>query len=178
MSSSGKARSLAVLAVCEVCGMSLWFSASAVLPTLKAQYAVSGMQAAALSSSVALGFVVGTLLSAILGLADRIESRRFFTASAVVGALATGATIFVDPTSFLFVALRFIVGASIAGIYPVGIKMAASWAAGDLGFCWSPCWSLLLLSATARHFCWPPLAMSIGGTRRSALARWRCWALC
>jgi MFS family permease len=133
MSSSGKARSLAVLAVCEVCGMSLWFSASAVLPTLKAQYAVSGMQAAALSSSVALGFVVGTLLSAIQGLADRIESRRFFTASAVVGALATGATIFVDPTSFLFVALRFIVGASIAGIYPVGIKMAASWAAGDLG---------------------------------------------
>ena len=66
--------------------MSLWFSASAVLPALKAQYAISGAQAAALSSGVALGFVVGTLLSAVLGLADRIESRRFFTASAIIGA--------------------------------------------------------------------------------------------
>lgn len=133
MSSSGKVRSLTVLALCEVFGMCLWFSASAVLPALKSQYAISGSQAAALSSSVALGFVVGTFLSAILGLADRIESRRFFTASAVVGAAATGATILVDPTSFLFVILRFVVGASIAGIYPVGIRMAATWAAGDLG---------------------------------------------
>jgi MFS family permease len=128
-----KAQSLAVLAFCEVFGMSLWFSASAVLPAIKAQYAISGTQAAALSGGVALGFVVGTLLSAVLGLADRIESRRFFMASAIVGATATGATVFVDPTSFLFVVLRFVVGASIAGIYPVGIKMAATWAAGDLG---------------------------------------------
>jgi MFS family permease len=132
-SGSNKARSLAVLAVCEVLGMSLWFSASAVLPTLKAQYAISGTQAAALSSSVALGFVAGTLLSAVLGLADRVEPRRFFTTSAIVGALATGATVLIDPTSFLFVILRFVVGASIAGIYPVGIRMAATWAAGDLG---------------------------------------------
>lgn len=124
---------MAVLAVCEVLGMSLWFSASAVLPTLKIQYAISGVQAAALSSGVALGFVVGTLLSAVLGLADRIESRRFFAASAILGALANGATVFIEPTSLLFVLLRFMVGASIAGIYPVGIKMAATWAAADLG---------------------------------------------
>jgi MFS family permease len=128
-----KARSLAVLALCEVLGMSLWFSASAVLPALKAQYAIGGMQAAALSSSVAFGFVVGTLTSAVFGLADRYESRRLFTASAILGASATLATVFVDPTSVLFIVLRAIAGASIAGIYPVGIKMMATWAAGDLG---------------------------------------------
>ena len=113
--------------------MSLWFSAAAVLPALKAQYAISGSQAAALSSSVALGFVAGTLLSAILGLADRIESRRFFALSALVGAVANGVSIFLAPTSFLFVVPRFVVGACIAGIYPVGIKMAATWAMADLG---------------------------------------------
>ncbi len=128
-----KRRSLAVLAICEVFGMSLWFSASAVLPALKAQYAISGFQAAALSSSVAFGFVLGTLLSAILGLADRIESRWLFAGSAIVGAAANAATIFIAPTSFVFVVLRAVVGASMAGIYPVGIRMAATWAGADLG---------------------------------------------
>ena len=56
-----KRQSLAILALCQVFGMSLWFSASAVLPALQAQYAIGGVQAAALSSSVALGFVAGTL---------------------------------------------------------------------------------------------------------------------
>ena len=122
-----------MLAVCEVFGMSLWFSAAAVLPALKAQYSIDGFQAAALSSSVALGFVLGTLTSAVLGLADRIEPRRFFAGAAIIGALANGLTIFIAPTSLICVLLRAIVGASIAGIYPVGIKMAATWARADLG---------------------------------------------
>jgi MFS family permease len=130
---AGKGRSLAVLAACEVLGMSLWFSASAVLPALKTQYPMSGAQAAALSSSIALGFVAGTLLSAVLGLADRFEPRRFFALSALAGAAANGATVLLEPTGLAFVALRFAVGASIAGIYPVGIKMAATWARADLG---------------------------------------------
>jgi MFS family permease len=131
--SKSRGRSLAVLAICQVFGMSLWFSAAAVLPALKAQYAVSEFQAAALSSGVAFGFVLGTLLSAVLGLADRLDPRRFFAAAALVGALANGLSIFVAPTSLLCVALRVIVGASIAGVYPLGIKMAATWAGADLG---------------------------------------------
>lgn len=133
MSGCGKALALAILFVCELLGMSLWFSASAVLPSLKAQYPMSGMQAAALASGVALGFVAGTLLSAVLGLADRIEPRKLFATSAVVGALATGVSVWVDPTSILFILLRIIVGASLAGVYPPAIKMMAGWAAGDLG---------------------------------------------
>jgi MFS family permease len=113
--------------------MSVWFSASAVVPALKAQYGISGGQAAALSSSVALGFVAGTLLSALLGLADRLDPRRLFTASAVLGAAANGAAVLFAPSSISFIVLRFVVGATIAGIYPVGIKMAATWATADLG---------------------------------------------
>jgi MFS family permease len=149
---------LAVLALCQVFGMSLWFSASAVLPALKAQYAISGSQAAALSSSVALGFVVGTLLSAILGLADRIEPRLFFAGAAIVGAIANAAAIFLAPTSFAFVLLRAVVGACIAGIYPVGIKMAATWARADLGLLVG-----LLVGATTLGSASPFLLAAIGG---------------
>jgi len=128
-----KVRSLAILALCEVLAMSLWFSASSVVPVLQAQYALSGAQAAALSSSVALGFVAGTLISAILGWADRLDPRRFFCAAALCGAAANAASTVFPPTSPAFVVLRFLTGASIAGIYPVGIKMATTWATADMG---------------------------------------------
>jgi MFS family permease len=113
--------------------MSLWFSAAAVLPTLKVQFEIGGFQAAALSSSVAFGFVIGTLLSAILGLADRLNSKSFFSCAAIVGALANAAGVLIEPTSFLFIILRVVVGACIAGVYPLGIRMAATWARADLG---------------------------------------------
>lgn len=113
--------------------MTLWFAASAVVPVLQTEHGIAGAQAAALSSSVALGFVAGTLLSAIFGLADRLNPRGFFAVCALVGAIANSLAVLVDPTSILFVVLRLVVGASIAGIYPVGIKMATTWAAGDMG---------------------------------------------
>jgi len=153
-----KRRSLAILAVCQVFGMSLWFSASAVLPSLQAQYAISGAQAAALSSSVAFGFVGGTLISAVFGLADRLESRRFFAGAAVVGALANAAAIGIDPTGISFIASRALVGACIAGIYPVGIRMAATWASADLGMLVG-----FLVGATTLGSASPFLLAALGG---------------
>jgi MFS family permease len=128
-----KARSLIVLAACEVLAMALWFSASALVPVLTAQYGISGAHAAVLSSSVALGFVVGTLASAIFGLADRLDPRTFFAVSALAGAGANGAAVLLPPDSIGFVLLRLVVGATISGVYPVGIKMVATWAVTDLG---------------------------------------------
>ncbi len=66
--------------------MALWFSASAVVPSLIAEYALTPTQASLFTSSVQAGFVAGTLASAVLGLADRIDPRRFFMASALVAA--------------------------------------------------------------------------------------------
>jgi MFS family permease len=128
-----KRKHVAVLALCEVLGMSLWFAGAAVLPAVKADHAIGTLQAAALSSAVAFGFVVGTLLSAVLGLADRIPSKRLFALAATAGALVNAAGATVDPASVAFVALRFAVGLSCAGIYPVGIRMAATWASTDMG---------------------------------------------
>lgn len=128
-----KRRAIALLAVCEVLAMSLWFAAASVLPQLRAAFPLSHAQEAALSSSVALGFVIGTLASATLGLADRLDPRRLFAACAVVAALANAATTALDPTSPEAILLRVLVGACCAGIYPVGMKLAAGWATTDMG---------------------------------------------
>ena len=113
--------------------LALWFSATAILPSLKAEFSFSDGHAALLTSSVAVGFICGTLISAVLGLSDRVAPRRLFMYSALTAAAANAAILLLDPTSFGVVALRFITGACMAGIYPVGMKMAATWARKDTG---------------------------------------------
>jgi len=125
--------SLAVLAFCQVAAMALWFSASAILPALIREHGLSPFQQSLFTSAVQAGFVVGSLSSAMLGLADRLDPRRFFMAAALVAALANGLILVVGPTSPLAPLLRFITGAAMAGIYPVGMKMASTWAKGDMG---------------------------------------------
>lgn len=129
----GKWPSLAVLALAEVLALALWFSASAVVPALRADYGLDAFHASLFTSAVQAGFVAGTLGSAVLGLADRLDPRRFFMASAVVAGGANALILAVDPTSAAVPALRFVTGMCMAGIYPVGMKLAATWAKGDLG---------------------------------------------
>ena len=130
---SGKGPSLAVLAYAQVAAMSLWFSASAVLPAIDAEVGLSDFQKSIFTSAVQAGFVAGSLASAFLGLADRLDPRRFFTAACLVAALANAGMLVVEPTSPVVIVLRFITGMCMAGVYPVGMKMAAGWAKGDMG---------------------------------------------
>ncbi len=133
MIAGSKWASLAVLCLCEVAAMTLWFSASAVVPALVAEYGLDGFSQALLTSSVQAGFVIGSLLSAALGLADRLDPRRYFMVAALVGATANLAILMVEPTSAWVVVFRFITGACIAGVYPVGMKLASTWARADMG---------------------------------------------
>ncbi|MDP6707047.1 MAG: MFS transporter [Alphaproteobacteria bacterium] len=128
-----KAWSLGLLAFCEVAALALWFSASAVLPSLQAEYDIGPTLAALYTSSVQAGFVAGTLASAVLGLADRLDMRRFFMASTLLATAANAAILLVEPTSPLVLLCRFVTGAAMAGIYPVGMKLATTWARGDMG---------------------------------------------
>lgn len=130
---NSKAASLALLSVCQIATMALWFSATAVVPSLEAEFAIGAAQASLLTSAVQVGFVCGTLSSAILGLADRVDPRRFFMASALTATVANASILVVDPTGNLIIVLRFITGACMAGVYPLGMKMASTWAKGDMG---------------------------------------------
>jgi len=129
--------SLAVLAVAEVLALALWFSATAVVPALQAEHTLSAFQVAAFTSMVQIGFVVGTLGSAFLGLADRMDPRRFFMLSALVAGIANSGILIFDPGGVVVPVLRFVTGMCMAGIYPVGMKLASTWARpgarGDLG---------------------------------------------
>ncbi|MGO1119401.1 MFS transporter [Rhodovibrionaceae bacterium A322] len=146
-----KWRNLSLLALCEVCAMALWFSATAIVPSLQQEMTVSGFQASLFTSAVQLGFVAGSLLSAFLGLADRLEPRRFFMISALVAALANASLLLIDINSILVALPRFITGACMAGIYPVGMKMATSWAKNDMGLLVGLLVAALTLGSAAPH---------------------------
>jgi MFS family permease len=146
-----KLASLAILSVCVVPVMALWFSASAVVPSLTAEYGLSAVQASLFTSAVQAGFVVGTLASAVLTLADRIDPRRFFMVSALVAAAANAMILLVEPTSFIVIIFRFVTGACMAGVYPVGMKIASTWAKGDLGLLVAVLVGALTLGSAAPH---------------------------
>ena len=142
---------LLILAVCEIAVMALWFSASAVIPSISAEYALTPTQASLYTSSVQIGFVTGTLVSALLGLADRVDPRRFFMVSAIIAAAANAVILMIDPTSITMIAMRFVTGACMAGVYPVGMKMASTWAKGDLGLLVAILVGALVVGDSVKH---------------------------
>src|SRR4029077_9836891 len=88
---------------------------------------------AALTSGVQAGFVLGCLASALTGLPDRVDPRRLFALCATIGAIANALLLVVDPRSIVAPTLRVITGACMAGVYPIGMKLASTWAKGDMG---------------------------------------------
>src|SRR5512137_1952283 len=84
-----KRQALSLLALTELLGMSVWFSASAVVPALGSAWGLTAAGQAWLTMSVQLGFVAGTLASAILNVADRVPARGLFAGSSLLAGLAT-----------------------------------------------------------------------------------------
>ena len=123
----GRWRALVLLALAELLGMSLWFSAAAVVPVLQDKWKLDTPHAGWLTLAVQLGFVAGTLLSALVNLPDVINSRYLFAIAALLGALTN--TLFAVYAHDLqtAVAWRFLTGACLAGVYPPGMKIMATW---------------------------------------------------
>ncbi|MEY3533313.1 MAG: hypothetical protein RI979_1337, partial [Pseudomonadota bacterium] len=127
----GKAGSMAILMLAQVLVLSLWFISAATMPGMLAEVAISPARQAALSSGVQIGFVGGALVSAVLGLADRFDPRALFAACAVVAAAANAALPMLPVGGDLAIALRVLTGLLLAGVYPVGMKLAAGWGLRD-----------------------------------------------
>jgi len=120
-------RQLVILSLAELGALSLWFSASAVLPALTREWQLGDAGRAGLTLAVQLGFILGTLVSAIGNLPDIWSPRRFMAVSATVGALANAAlALWVDTLTPALV-LRFVTGAAMAGAYPPAMKVMATW---------------------------------------------------
>jgi MFS family permease len=130
---SRKWTQVGLLAVSVLFAMTVWFSASAVVPQLTKEWSLSGGQKSWLTMSVQIGFVAGALLSAALNLSDRIPAHRLFAASALTAALANAAIPLSGAGPGPALALRFLTGFALAGVYPPGMKLVASWCKEDRG---------------------------------------------
>jgi len=150
--------SIALLCIAEVLAMSTWFSANSVMAVWKQEFALSDHWAAALTSSVSVGFVLGALALSLTGAADRIDGRRIFAISAIVCSIANAASLIVPADSGISLLLRVIVGITAAGIYPIGMRLASTWATNDMGLLVG-----LLVGAQVFGLSLPHLVDAVGG---------------
>jgi MFS family permease len=146
-----KWRTLLLLALAELLGMAVWFSASAVVPALASAWQLDEGGRAWLTMSVQAGFVVGALGSAVLNLADRVSTRRLFAVSALLAALATALIPALATGAGLALPLRFLTGLLLAGVYPVGMKIMATWTKEDRGLGIGLVVGALTLGSAAPH---------------------------
>ena len=120
-------RSLALLTLAELLALAPWFSAAAVAPLIQEEWRLTSGAAAWLTLAVQLGFVAGTLVSGVLNLPDRFDAARLFALSAAGAALTTAGFALVAGGPLDGAVLRFLTGAFLAGVYPPGLKLAATW---------------------------------------------------
>ncbi|UPY35717.1 MFS transporter [Sediminicoccus sp. KRV36] len=125
---SGKLRNLALLTGAIILAPAIWFAGTAAVPALLRDGVITRAEAGWLTAAVQLGFVLGTLTSAIFSLADRWPARALFFGAATVAGAGTLVQAFIEPAGLGAFALRFLAGAAMAGVYPVGMKLAAGWA--------------------------------------------------
>lgn len=129
----GKWQNLWLLSLAELFAMSLWLSGSAVLPQITREWGLSGWQQSWMTTSVQIGFAIGALLSAALNLPDRVAMQRLVALSSAAGAILNAAiALFVKSPGPAHV-LRFFTGVTLAGVYPPGMKLIATWYKADRG---------------------------------------------
>lgn len=119
-------RMLALLSLAVLLAMSLWFTASAGAEHFRERWQLDTGRIAALTTAVQIGFVAGTALIAILNLADLLPARWLFAGCALAAAAANG-LLLAAPGYGSALALRFLTGLLLAGVYPPAMKMGATW---------------------------------------------------
>ena len=124
---------LPIIVIAQFCCTALWFAGNGVMGNLVAEFLLPAAALGHLTSAVQFGFITGTLLLGLLMLADRFSPSRIFFVSALAGALANLGIITSGHTLFSLLFLRFLTGFFLAGIYPVGMKIAADYYDKKLG---------------------------------------------
>jgi len=133
MTKQAPAYILPVIVVSQFAGTSLWFAGNAVLPDIQQALHLAATGPGAITTAVQLGFIAGTFLFALLSVADRFPPGRVFLICSLAGAAANAGTGWLSTDMFSLMAFRFITGFFLAGIYPIGMKIAADWYEQGLG---------------------------------------------
>ncbi len=150
---------LPVIVFAQFAGTSLWFAGNAILADLSLAFDLGNKAVSDLTSAVQFGFIAGTLVFATLSIADRYSPTKVFLTSSILAALFN-ILIFVLPVGTLSLWIyRFLTGFFLAGIYPVGMKIAADWYAEKLGKALG-----FLLGALVLGTAFPHLVRSLGSS--------------
>lgn len=124
---------VATIAIAQLLGTSLWFSANSAAPDLMRAWGIGVSGIGLLTNAVQLGFILGTSTFALSGLADRFPASKIFFFSACLGAVFNACFAALSNGLMSAAIFRFLVGISLAGIYPVGMKLIVSWAPDRTG---------------------------------------------
>ncbi len=124
---------LPIIILSQFTGTSIWFAGNAIVFDLQRDWGLAEQSVGYITAAVQLGFIIGTLVFAFLAIADRFSPRRVFFICSVFGALANVAVLYSAEGLSSLLILRFATGFFLAGIYPVGMKIAAGWFDKGLG---------------------------------------------
>lgn len=135
----------------QLLGCTLWFSVNGVAESLILDGALLPADLGKLTAAVQIGFIMGTLVLGLTGLADHVPASRLFAISAVIGALLTLIFVWVIDVFALAVISRFAIGVCLAGIYPLGMKLIVSWSPDPPGFALGLLVGMLTLGTALPH---------------------------
>ena len=124
---------LPVIIFSQFTATSLWFAGNAVLDDLRIQWQLPDNTISSITSAVQLGFIFGTLTFAFFAIPDRFSPRKIFLICSIAGASANAAVTVISESYWILLGCRFMTGVFLAGLYPVGMKIAAGWYREDLG---------------------------------------------
>lgn len=130
---SAHKRILPIIIISQFCCTSLWFAGNGVIDDLLSTFHLESTALGHLTIAVQLGFIIGTLLFALLSIADRFSPSKVFCSSAIFAALFNVCMLWEHNTLFTLLAFRFFTGFFLAGIYPIGMKIAADYYDKGLG---------------------------------------------
>ena len=162
-------RILPAIALAQLAGGSLWFATNGVMDELQRDWGLADSALGTLTAAVQLGFVAGTLVFALLTIADRFSPRRVFLACALAGAAINAASLAIPERLAPLVAIRFATGFFLAGIYPVGMKIASGWYRRGLGAALGVLVGALVLGTALPHglralgssWAWPTVVLAV-----------------
>ncbi|WP_027471551.1 MFS transporter [Saccharicrinis fermentans] len=124
---------LPIIVLSQFCCTSLWFAGNGVMNDLIIHYQLSSNALGHLTTAVQFGFILGSLLLAILTIADRYSPSNVFLSCALLGSLFNLGIIWDGNNLASILILRFMTGFFLAGIYPIGMKIAADYYEEGLG---------------------------------------------
>ena len=124
---------LPVIVISQFCCTSLWFAGNAVMYDLLVNFDLNESVLGHLTSAVQFGFIIGTLIFAILTIADRFSPSSVFISCALLGAVFNLGIIWEGNSLTSILTFRFFTGFFLAGIYPVGMKIASDYYKKGLG---------------------------------------------